>query len=80
MLFSWLARHRDYQALVDTEATRLVENEGGAGFYTAKAINRMADESCDRKAARFWVCVAQRAKRTGLQPGQIKTGRPQSEW
>lgn len=81
MLFSWLTRRRDYQTLVDAEATRLVETEGGAGYYTAKAIKRMAIESGDRAAAKFWVRVARQvAKRTGLVPGQSKIGRPESEW
>jgi hypothetical protein len=81
MLFSWLARRRDYQALVDAEATRLVESEGGAGYYTAKAIKRIAVEDGDRAAARFWVRVARQvANRTGLVPGHSKIGRPESEW
>lgn len=81
MLFSWLARRRVYQTLVDAEATRLIESEGGAGYYTAKAIKRMAVEDGDRATAKFWVRVAgQVAKRTGLVPGHSKIGRPESEW
>ena len=80
MLFSWLTRRRDYQTLVDAEATRLVETEGGAGYYTAKTIKRMAVEAGDRNAARFWVRVARQvAKRTGVQPGHSKIVRPESE-
>ena len=30
MLLSWLSRRREYRALVDAEATHLVEAEGGA--------------------------------------------------
>jgi hypothetical protein len=81
MLISWLARRRDYQTLVDAEATRLVEREGRAGYYTAKAIKRMAVGSGDKAAARFWVRVARQvAARTGLLPGHSKIGRPESDW
>jgi hypothetical protein len=81
MLFSWLARRRDYQALVDDEATRLVETQGGAGYYTAKRIKRLAVDAGDMPAAKFWVRVARQvAKRTGLVPGHSKIGRPESEW
>ncbi|TAJ27569.1 hypothetical protein [Bosea sp. (in: a-proteobacteria)] len=81
MLFSWLARRRAYQALVDAEATRLVEREGGAGYYTARAIVRLAAVQGDRRAIRFWGLVARLvAKRTGLIPGHSKIGRPESEW
>ncbi len=80
-MLSWLARRRAYQALVDAEATRLVETEGAVGYYTAKAIKRMAIEQGDEKAAGFWVRVAREvASRTGLQPGRSKIGRPESEW
>jgi hypothetical protein len=80
MLISSLARRRDYQTLVDAEATRLIESEGGAGYYTAKAVKRMAVESGDQAAARFWVRVARQvATRTGLQPVHSKTGRPGSD-
>lgn len=81
MLFSWLARRRDYQTLVDAEATRLIESEGGAGYYTAKAIKRLAVDQGDNAAADFWVRVARQVtKRTGVVPGHSKIGRPESEW
>ncbi len=81
MIRSWLARRRDYQALVDAEATRLVESEGGASYYTAKAIKRMAVQNGDMAAAKFWVRVARQvADRTGLVSGHSKIGRPESEW
>lgn len=81
MLSSWLARRRDYLALVDAEATRLVEHEGGAGYYTARAVVRLAAAQDDQSAIRFWGRVARLvAKRTGLVPGHSKIGRPEHEW
>jgi len=81
MLLSWLARRRAYQALVDAEATRLVEAEGGAGYYTARQVARLARERGDVPAARLWGRVARQvADRTGLVPGHSKIGRPESEW
>ncbi len=81
MLFTWLARRRAYQALVNAEATRLVETEGGAGYYTAKRIKNAAVDQGDMASARLWVRVARQvADRTGLVPGRSKIGRPESEW
>lgn len=81
MLFSWLARRRDYQALVDAEASKLVETEGGAGYYTAKQIARAARDEGDHQAAKLWSRIARQvADRTGLVPGHSKIGRPESEW
>ena len=81
MLLSWLARRRAYQALVDAEATRLVEAEGGAGYYTARQVARVAHERGDVATARLWGRVARQvADRTGLVPGHSKIGRPESEW
>ncbi|MDR6831640.1 putative Zn finger protein [Bosea sp. BE271] len=81
MLFSWLARRRDYQALVDAEASKLVETEGGAGYYTARQIARAARERGDDQAVRLWLRVARQvANRTGLEPARSKIGRPESGW
>lgn len=81
MLFSWLSRRREYQALVETEATRLAEAEGGAGYYTARQIARTARRQGNREADKLWSRVARRvADMTGLQPGHSKIGRPESEW
>jgi len=80
-MLRWLARRREHQALVDAEATRLVETEGGAGYYTARQIARLARDRGDRDAARFWSRVARQvAARTGLVPGHSKIGRLESEW
>lgn len=81
MLSSWLARRRDYQALVDAEAIRLSEMEGGAGYYTARQIGRLARERGDADAAKLWGRVARKvAAKTGLVPGHSKIGRSESEW
>jgi uncharacterized Zn finger protein len=81
MIRSWLARRRDYQALVDTEASKLVEREGSAGYYTARQIARAARDQGDHQAVKLWGRVAQQvADRTGLVPGHSKIGRPESEW
>jgi hypothetical protein len=81
MIRSWLARRRDYRALIDGEATRLVAQEGGAGYYSAGAIARLARDRGDLETAKFWRRVARQvADRTGLQPGHSKIGRPEAEW
>lgn len=81
MFRSWLARRREYQALLDAEATRLVEAEGGSGYYTARQIARAARDQGDNQAAKLWSRVARQvADRTGLVPGHSKIGRPESEW
>lgn len=81
MIRSWLARRRDYQALVTAEATRLIEMEGGAGYYTARQIARLAVAQGDNESAKHWSRVARQvADRTGLVPGHSKIGRPESEW
>lgn len=81
MMLGWLARRRDYQALVDAEATRLVETEGGAGYYTARQVARLARERGDQKAVELWSRVARQvADRTGLMPGHSKIGRPEGDW
>jgi len=78
---SWLARRRAYQAVIDAEATRLVEAEGGAGYYTARQVARLARERGDAAAAKLWGRVARQvANRTGLVPAHSKIGRPESEW
>ena len=80
MIRSWLTRRRAYQALVDAEATRLVESEGGAGYYTARQIARMARERGYLDAAKLWGRVARQvADLTGLVPGHSKIGRPEEE-
>ena len=81
MIRSWLARRRAFNQLVDQEATALAEREGGAGYYTAKGIARLAFERGDRNAGKLWVRVARQvADRTGVVPGHSKIGRPESEW
>jgi hypothetical protein len=81
MLLSWLARRRDYRALVDAEATRLVETKGGAGYYTARQVARLARDRDDVAAEKLWGRVARQvADRTGLVPGHSKIGRPESKW
>lgn len=76
MLFSWLARRRDYRVLVEAEATLLIETEGSAGY-----LARLARERGDVAAEKLWGRVARRvADRTGLVPGHSKIGRPESEW
>lgn len=81
MIRSWLARRRDYHALVDAEATRLVETEGGAGYYKARQVARLARDRSDVAAEKLWGRVARQvADRTGLVPGHSKIGRPESEW
>jgi hypothetical protein len=81
MIRSWLARRRDYQALVTAEATRPIETEGGAGYYTARQIGRLAVAQGDTETAKLWARVARQvADRTGLVPGHSKIGRPESEW
>lgn len=78
-MLGWLARRREFQRLADAEATRLVVSEGGAGYYTARQIARLARESGDHRAARLWGRVARQvAKRTGLVPGHSKIGRSRS--
>ncbi|KUL94359.1 hypothetical protein DK26_15240 [Bosea sp. WAO] len=80
MLFSWLSRRREYRALVDAEATRLAEDEGGAGYYTARQLASAARSQGNPGAAKLWSCVARRvADMTGLQPGRSKIGRAESE-
>ncbi|MFC5505613.1 MULTISPECIES: hypothetical protein [Hyphomicrobiales] len=81
MLLSWLARRRAYQALIDAEATRLVDAEGGAGYYTARQVARLARERGDVPTAMLLSRVARQvADRTGLVPGHSKIGRPEAEW
>ena len=81
MLFSWLARRRDYRVLVEAEATLLIETEGSAGYYKARQVARLARERGDVAAEKLWGRVARRvADRTGLVPGHSKIGRPESEW
>ena len=81
MLLSWLARRRAYQAVIDAEATRLVDAEGEAGYYTARQVARLARERGDAPTARLWSRVARQVvDRTGLVPGHSKIGRPESEW
>jgi hypothetical protein len=80
MISSWLARRRTFNQLVDQEATALSEREGGAGYYTARQVARLARERGDPDAARLWGRVARQvATRTGLVPGHSKIGRPESE-
>ena len=81
MLLSWLARRRAYQALVDAEATRLVEAEGRSGYYKARQVARLARERGDVSSTKLWGRVARQvADRTGLVSGHSKIGRPESEW
>ena len=66
---------------MEAEATRLAEAEGGAGYYIARQVARMARERGDRAAAKLWGGVACRvAATTGLVPGHSMIGRPESEW
>lgn len=66
---------------MNAEATRLVEAEGGAGYYKARQVARLAQEQGDLAAARLWDRIARQvADRTGLVPGHSKIGRPESEW
>ena len=79
MIRSWLARRREYQALVTAEATLLIATEGAAGYDTARKIGRLAVERGDREAAKLWARIARRiARRTGLKPARCKIGRPES--
>lgn len=81
LIRAWLVRRREFRSLIDDEATRLVEAEGGAGYYTARQVARLARDRGDRDAMRFWSRVARQvAARTGLVPGHSKVGRPESEW
>lgn len=81
VLGHFLSRHRAFNDFVDAEATRLVEAEGGAGYYTARQIARLAREGGDHQNAKLWARVAmQVADRTGLVPGHSKIGRAESEW
>lgn len=58
-----------------------MEREGGAGYYTARQVARLARDQGDLEAARLWGRVARQvADRTGLIPGHSKIGRPESEW
>ena len=78
---AWLKRRREYQAFVDAEAIRLIEADGAAGYYKARQIARLAAESGDSRAAKLWGQIARQvAKRTGLEPGRSKIGRPESGW
>lgn len=55
--------------------------EGGAGYYTARSIARLARERGDRDADLLWGRVARQvAGRTGVVPGHSKIGRPENEW
>ena len=55
--------------------------EGGAGYYTARQIARLAVAQGDNESAKLWARVARQvADRTGLVPGHSKIGRPESEW
>ena len=81
MIRAWLARRREFRGLVDDEAGRLIEREGGAGYYTARQIARTARDQGDNQAAKLWARVARQvAARTGVVPGHSKIGRPESEW
>lgn len=81
MLAAWLKRRRQYRDVIVAEAAALIEREGGAGYYTARAVQRAARGQGDREAAKLWGRVALLvAKQTGLVPGHSKIGRPESEW
>ena len=79
-ILRWLARRRAYNQLVEQEATTLAEQKGGAGYYTARQIARLASERGDISTAKLWWKVSRRiATITGIEPGRSKIGRTDAE-